>query len=234
MSSTRKVRTSNAASRSCGSIRVRSSSRSISPSRRWRGMRRNCRTRRSSSSGTRPCSRRTRSRSKTSTRRTRRSKQLQGTVESDRAAVSTARLDLSYSTVQAPISGRVGLRPVDIGNYVTTSDTSGIATITQVTPIDVVFITMYAGTAGGHGDRLYVVSGNGDYGSIRDIGGIRPDQHRRHHRPEGRRRPGALARFPAIDGQALRHHGRSPLPHRSRAWRSRSPSPPRRCDAHHR
>ena len=66
-------------------------------------------------------------------------KQLQGTVESDRAAVSTARLNLEYSNVSAPISGRVGLRPVDVGNYVTTGDASGIATITQVTPIDVVF-----------------------------------------------------------------------------------------------
>lgn len=66
-------------------------------------------------------------------------KQLQGTVEADRAAVATARLNLDYSSVTAPISGRVGLRPVDVGNYVTTSDANGIATITQVTPIDVVF-----------------------------------------------------------------------------------------------
>jgi membrane fusion protein, multidrug efflux system len=66
-------------------------------------------------------------------------KQLQGTVEADRAAVSTARLNLEYSNVQAPIGGRVGLRPVDVGNYVTTGDTAGLATITQVTPIDVVF-----------------------------------------------------------------------------------------------
>ena len=66
-------------------------------------------------------------------------KQLQGTVEADRAAVATARLNLEYSNVSAPISGRVGLRPVDVGNYVTTGDTNGVATITQVTPIDVVF-----------------------------------------------------------------------------------------------
>ena len=66
-------------------------------------------------------------------------KQLQGTVESDRAAASTARLNLEYSSVTAPISGRVGLRPVDIGNYVSSGDTNGIATITQLSPIDVVF-----------------------------------------------------------------------------------------------
>ena len=66
-------------------------------------------------------------------------KQLQGTVASDRAAVSTAKLNLDYSNVQAPIGGRIGLRPVDVGNYVTSGDTNGVATITQLSPIDVVF-----------------------------------------------------------------------------------------------
>jgi membrane fusion protein, multidrug efflux system len=66
-------------------------------------------------------------------------KQLEGTVTADRAAVGTARLNLAYSRVTAPIAGRVGLRSVDIGNVVSTSDTNGIATITQLTPIDVVF-----------------------------------------------------------------------------------------------
>src|SRR5262245_17903655 len=66
-------------------------------------------------------------------------KQLIGTVQSDRAAIGTARLNLTYSKVVAPISGRLGLRPVDIGNYVATGDTTGVATITQVEPIDVVF-----------------------------------------------------------------------------------------------
>jgi multidrug efflux system membrane fusion protein len=66
-------------------------------------------------------------------------KQLIGTVAADRAAVGTARLNITYSKVVAPISGRVGLRPVDLGNYVTTGDTTGVATITQVKPIDVVF-----------------------------------------------------------------------------------------------
>jgi multidrug efflux system membrane fusion protein len=66
-------------------------------------------------------------------------KQLQGVVAADRAAVGTARLNLAYSRVVAPIGGRVGLRPVDIGNFVSTGDTTGIATITQVEPIDVEF-----------------------------------------------------------------------------------------------
>jgi multidrug efflux system membrane fusion protein len=65
--------------------------------------------------------------------------QLEAAVAADRAAVGTAQLNVSYSRVTAPISGRVGLRPVDVGNYVSTGDTTGIATITQVAPIDVVF-----------------------------------------------------------------------------------------------
>jgi multidrug efflux system membrane fusion protein len=66
-------------------------------------------------------------------------KQLEGTVTTDRAAEGTARLNLGYSRVLAPVSGRVGLRAVDVGNVVSTSDANGIAVITQVSPIDVVF-----------------------------------------------------------------------------------------------
>ena len=66
-------------------------------------------------------------------------KQLEGVVATDRAAVGTARLNLGYSRIVAPIDGRVGLRPVDVGNYVSTGDTTGVATITQMVPIDVVF-----------------------------------------------------------------------------------------------
>jgi membrane fusion protein, multidrug efflux system len=66
-------------------------------------------------------------------------KQLEGTVVIDKAAEGTARLNLGYTRVVAPISGRVGLRSVDVGNVVSSSDALGIALITQVTPIDVVF-----------------------------------------------------------------------------------------------
>jgi multidrug efflux system membrane fusion protein len=66
-------------------------------------------------------------------------KQLEGTVTTDRAAEGTARLNLDYCRVLAPVSGRVGLRAVDAGNVVGTSDVNGIAAITQVSPIDVVF-----------------------------------------------------------------------------------------------
>ncbi|RZL54424.1 MAG: efflux RND transporter periplasmic adaptor subunit [Variovorax sp.] len=66
-------------------------------------------------------------------------KQLQGTVLTDRAAESAAKLNLDYTRVTAPVTGRVGLRTVDPGNYVTAGATTGIATITQMTPIDVQF-----------------------------------------------------------------------------------------------
>jgi multidrug efflux system membrane fusion protein len=66
-------------------------------------------------------------------------KQLQGTVMTDRANEGTARLNLGYTRVVAPISGRVGLRVVDIGNLVGSADAAGIAVITQLAPIDVEF-----------------------------------------------------------------------------------------------
>ena len=66
-------------------------------------------------------------------------KQLEGSVMVNRAAEGTARLNLSYTRITAPISGRVGLRTVDVGNVVSTGDANGVATLTQLSPIDVVF-----------------------------------------------------------------------------------------------
>ncbi len=66
-------------------------------------------------------------------------KQLEGTVMTDKAQEGTARLNLNYTRLTAPTSGRIGLRTVDAGNYVTSGDAAGIATITQVAPIDVQF-----------------------------------------------------------------------------------------------
>jgi multidrug efflux system membrane fusion protein len=66
-------------------------------------------------------------------------KQLEGTVLINNAAVGAAQLNLSYTRITAPISGRVGLRAVDVGNTVSGSDVNGVAVITQVTPMDVVF-----------------------------------------------------------------------------------------------
>lgn len=66
-------------------------------------------------------------------------KQLEGTVMSDLAQEGVAKLNLSYTKVTAPVSGRLGLRTIDIGNLVSSSDATGIAVITQLTPIDVEF-----------------------------------------------------------------------------------------------
>ena len=66
-------------------------------------------------------------------------KQIEGTVTIARANEGTARLNLGYTRIVAPISGRVGLRPIDAGNYVNTGTTGGVALITQVAPIDVEF-----------------------------------------------------------------------------------------------
>jgi multidrug efflux system membrane fusion protein len=66
-------------------------------------------------------------------------KQLEATLVIDRANEGTARLNLGYTRIAAPVAGRVGLRPVDIGNYVSTSDANGVAVITQLSPIDVQF-----------------------------------------------------------------------------------------------
>jgi len=66
-------------------------------------------------------------------------RQYQGTVQADEAAVKSAELQLSYTTIKAPISGRVGLRAVDPGNMVKASDTAGLVTIAQMTPITAVF-----------------------------------------------------------------------------------------------
>ncbi|MCP3720075.1 MdtA/MuxA family multidrug efflux RND transporter periplasmic adaptor subunit [Paraburkholderia sp. CNPSo 3281] len=68
-------------------------------------------------------------------------KQYEGTVKSDQASVDAYKLDLTYARITAPVSGRVGLRQVDPGNYVTPSDTNGIVVLTQLEPISVIFTT---------------------------------------------------------------------------------------------
>ena len=66
-------------------------------------------------------------------------RQMLGTVAMDRAQVANARLQLSFTRITAPISGRIGLRLVDPGNAVSTADPTGIFVITQTQPIAVVF-----------------------------------------------------------------------------------------------
>jgi multidrug efflux system membrane fusion protein len=66
-------------------------------------------------------------------------KQLEGTVKIDQAQVDNAKLQLSYTRITAPMAGKVGLRFVDPGNMVRGSDTNGIAVITQVDPISMLY-----------------------------------------------------------------------------------------------
>jgi multidrug efflux system membrane fusion protein len=65
--------------------------------------------------------------------------QLEAALRVDEAAIDLARLNFTYSRITAPISGRVGLRLVDVGNVVSASSTTGLVVITQVEPIAVVF-----------------------------------------------------------------------------------------------
>ena len=66
-------------------------------------------------------------------------RQFEGTIKSDQAAIGTQRLNLTYARIVSPVNGRVGLRQVDPGNYVSPGDANGLVVVTQVTPIDVLF-----------------------------------------------------------------------------------------------
>ena len=66
-------------------------------------------------------------------------RQLEATRAVNTANENAARLNLSYTRITAPITGRVGLRLVDVGNSIASSDANGIALITQMAPIDVLF-----------------------------------------------------------------------------------------------
>jgi multidrug efflux system membrane fusion protein len=65
--------------------------------------------------------------------------QYQGTIESDEGQLKTASVNLLYTRITAPVTGRVGLRQVDQGNYVTPGDANGIVVINQLQPITVIF-----------------------------------------------------------------------------------------------
>jgi membrane fusion protein, multidrug efflux system len=64
---------------------------------------------------------------------------LKGAIKTDQAAIDTAKLDLVYCHITAPITGRIGLRLVDPGNIVHATDTTGLLVITQLQPIAVIF-----------------------------------------------------------------------------------------------
>jgi multidrug efflux system membrane fusion protein len=66
-------------------------------------------------------------------------RQLQATVAADQANIDSAQVQLDYTTIRAPLSGRTGIRLVDQGNIVHATDTGGLVVITQLQPISVVF-----------------------------------------------------------------------------------------------
>ena len=65
--------------------------------------------------------------------------QLQGTIKSDQASVEAATVNLNYTTVKSPVTGRVGLRQVDLGNLVTAGQATPLVVVTQMQPMSVVF-----------------------------------------------------------------------------------------------
>lgn len=82
-------------------------------------------------------------------------KQNEATVSSDQAAVTSAELNLSFTRIESPVAGRVGLRQIDPGNQIVAGAATPIAVVTQVDPISVVFslpqsaIDLVAGAPGG-------------------------------------------------------------------------------------
>jgi multidrug efflux system membrane fusion protein len=101
--------------------------------------------------------------------------QLEATLKTDAAQVANARLNLTYSRITSPITGRVGLRLVDAGNMIHASDPNGLLVITQLQPIAVVF-TLPADqlqpvmTGMGRGDRLRVEAWDRDRKKMLDVG----------------------------------------------------------------
>ncbi len=66
-------------------------------------------------------------------------RQLEGTIKFDQGQVDNAKLQLVYARITAPVGGRIGLRLVDPGNIIHATDTTGMAVITQIEPITVIF-----------------------------------------------------------------------------------------------
>lgn len=66
-------------------------------------------------------------------------RQYEGAVRSDQGQIDAQKLNITYCRLVSPVNGRVGLRQVDVGNYVSPSDSSGVAVVTQVNPISVLF-----------------------------------------------------------------------------------------------
>ncbi len=66
-------------------------------------------------------------------------RQYEGTVKADKAQIASAKLNIAYCHIKAPIGGRIGLRQVNAGNYVSLNTPNGIVSITQTQPTSVLF-----------------------------------------------------------------------------------------------
>lgn len=94
--------------------------------------------------------------------------QYVGAVQSDQSQVDNAKLNLVYCQITAPITGRIGLRQVDVGNIVHATDLTGMAVITEIQPITVVFTVTEDQISDvfrrpDHGDGLPVQAYNRDF-----------------------------------------------------------------------
>ncbi|MGZ4830604.1 MAG: MdtA/MuxA family multidrug efflux RND transporter periplasmic adaptor subunit [Candidatus Angelobacter sp.] len=94
--------------------------------------------------------------------------QLDGAVRADQAQVDSVKLNLVYTRITAPVSGRIGLRQVDVGNMVHASDPNGLLVITQLQPIAVIFSLPQ--------DNLQAVSQHMDKGKLSVDAFSRDDQ----------------------------------------------------------
>ena len=65
--------------------------------------------------------------------------QLKATAQGDQAAIDSAKVQLSYTQIRSPVTGRVGIRTVDEGNFLRMSDTQGLFSVTQIDPIAIEF-----------------------------------------------------------------------------------------------
>jgi len=65
--------------------------------------------------------------------------QDEGTVKLDQALIDQQKLNVTYCHIVSPVTGRIGLRLVDPGNYLQTTNTTGVAVVTQLQPITVIF-----------------------------------------------------------------------------------------------
>ena len=160
--------------------------------------------------------------------------QFEGAVKVDQGAIASAKLQLLYCHITAPIAGRVGLRLVDVGNIVHATDPNGLAVITQVQPITVLFTIpedrlpdvmrrLQSGkqprrrslrSLGAHEDRRRQAGDDGqpdrpDNGHVQVEGGVRE--------PGPRSVPESVRQRPPATRGSARHHDRSDRGHPARA-----------------